>query len=194
MHVNPGWECQTLWQIMKTTTIYRKISIEFKCMKWLLQKQTLTINSIKIGCDFMNILWIIFNCTVYTEHSILWWIAHSSIPSSPNTHLIFRGLYSPFIANGWQFCHIASCCWQKPGSEGLLWWPGESSYCTNTNRHAWVSVSLCAHTYTQINCRELWDWGWVLDMRNTGLRGPIVSEAVTQPCLPQITELLQIEL
>lgn len=34
----------------------------------------------------------------------------------------------------------------------------------------------------------------MLDTGNQGLRGPIVSEAVTQPCLPQITELLQIEL
>lgn len=33
-----------------------------------------------------------------------------------------------------------------------------------------------------------------MDMGNKGLKGPIVSETVTQPCLPQITELLQIEL
>lgn len=31
-------------------------------------------------------------------------------------------------------------------------------------------------------------------MGNAGVRGPIVSEAVTYPCLPQITELLQIGL
>lgn len=158
----------------------------------------LTINDIKLGWDFMKTLRINFkvstdwkNHTALGTFPILMNCIFYSIPP-PKYTSFFRGLYGTFIANS---CHLLLAV------DSIL---ALKDYCDGQGNLHTVQTQICTqaqvhvhthvHTNSQINDSELWDRGWMLDMRNTGLRGPIVSEAVTQPCLPQITELLQIEL